>query len=239
MTNISDSYRLQADPEEMAHFRALSAHWWDADGPLKTLHDINPARVAWILKYAALKEKMVLDAGCGGGILSESLAKEGAHVTAIDTEPHAIEAAIAHAKINALKMDYQCTDLENLLEHRAATYDIITCMEMLEHVPNPSEIVAACAQLLKPGGKLFFSTINRTWKAYMLGIVTAEYLINIVPKNTHTYDKLIRPSELAEWAETAGLSVSAISGLSYRPWSRRAVLSTHVDINYLMLCLKT
>lgn len=230
--------------EEISHFATLSEHWWDKTGPLRTLHDINPTRLQFILKHTSLKHQKVLDVGCGGGIFSEALAKEGALVTAIDLESNAIEIAKKHAKTRQLSIDYECTSIEALVEEyqqsktedkQSELYDIVTCMEMLEHVPHPEQIIEACASLLKPQGKLFLSTINRTWKAYGLAIVAAEHLLNLVPKNTHHYDNFIKPSEIAQWLRNEKLSLQALAGLEYNPCSHQASLTDNLDIGYLVM----
>lgn len=225
------------DPEEIAHFDTLSADWWNTQGSLRTLHDINPTRLSFIQQYTSLDQQKVLDVGCGGGILSEALAKAGANVTAIDLSAQAINVAIAHAKTQHLIIDYQCTAVETLLDN-TARYDVITCMELLEHVPQPEQIIHACAALLNPGGKLFLSTINRTWKAYCFAIVGAEYILNIVPQHTHQYDKFIKPSEIAEWLRHNNMSFDALSGLAYNPCLHQASLTDNVDINYMIVATR-
>lgn len=220
------------DTEEIAHFAALANHWWDTHGPLRTLHDINLARLDFISQHSILKGKTVLDVGCGGGILSEALAKSGAQVTGIDQEPQAIQVAINHAKKSKLIINYQCTPIEVLAEG-PERYDIITCMEMLEHVPYPAKIIQSCIQLLKPQGKLFLSTINRTLKAYALTIVGAEYVLNLIPKHTHQYERFIRPSEMAEWLRQHDFDVKAFAGLHYNPCTHSASLTDDLTMNYL------
>lgn len=220
------------DTEEIAHFAALANHWWDVHGPLRTLHDINPTRLAFIAQHTKLNDKNILDVGCGGGILSEALAKAGAHVTGIDQEPHAIQVAINHAKKSNLNIHYQCISVETLVEE-SQKYDMITCMEMLEHVPYPAKIIQSCVQLLKPQGKLFLSTINRTLKAYALTIVGAEYILNLIPKHTHQYERFIRPSEMAEWLRQKDFDIKAFSGLHYNPCTHSASLTDDLTMNYL------
>lgn len=224
--------------EELAHFSKMADEWWNPKGSLRTLHEINPARAEFILKHTTLEDKKVLDVGCGGGILCEALAKEGAWVTGIDLESNAIQAATRHAATSGLAIQYRCVAVEDLLDE-SERYDVITCMEMLEHVPHPQKIIHACANLLKPGGKLFVSTINRTWKAYLSVIVGAEYVLNLLPKNTHHYDQFLRPSQVVEWIREYHLSVEAFAGIEYNPCTHRASLSNNVDVNYLIAAVDT
>lgn len=228
------NYDKNYDTKEIAHFAELANHWWNPTGPLRTLHDINPTRMEFILKHVELKNKKVLDVGCGGGILSEALAREGALVTAVDLESNAIQVATQHAKENALDIHYQCVAVETL-EDESERYDVITCMEMLEHVPDPESIIRSCVALLNPGGKLFLSTINKTWKAYLLVILGAEYVLNLIPKNTHQYDRFIRPSQIVEWVRDNNLTVHAFAGLDYNPCSHQASLTEDLEMNYLVL----
>ncbi len=223
------------DPKELAKFAPLANAWWDKEGPLRTLHHINPARVAFVEQYTSLKQKRLLDVGCGGGILSEALAYKGAQVTGIDLEPHAIDTAKAHALNAHLAIDYQCIDIQAL---NADLFDVITCMDMLEHVPQPELIIKECARLLKPGGYLLLSTLNRTLKAYIGAILLAEYALQLLPKQTHEYQKFIQPAELAHATRAAGLEVIDIQGLTYQPLRKNACLSKNVSINYLMACQK-
>ncbi|MGQ3888264.1 bifunctional 2-polyprenyl-6-hydroxyphenol methylase/3-demethylubiquinol 3-O-methyltransferase UbiG [Legionella sp. CNM-1927-20] len=220
---------------EVAKFAKLSTQWWDIEGDLKTLHDINPTRLAFIKSYTKLAEQTILDLGCGGGILSEALAREGALVTGIDAEHQAIEAAKEHANLNHLNINYVCMPIE---DYEATPFDIITCMEMLEHVSDPHWVIKQCARLLKPGGLLFLSTINRTFKAYAAAIIAAEYLLGLLPKQTHDYDKFIKPAELAAMLRTEGFEVITLKGMTYNPLSRMASLQKSVSINYLMYCRK-
>jgi 2-polyprenyl-6-hydroxyphenyl methylase/3-demethylubiquinone-9 3-methyltransferase len=221
------------DPEEIAKFTQLSSTWWDTEGPLKTLHDLNPIRLQFITNHAMLANQTVLDVGCGGGILSESLAKAGSQVTAIDMDAAALETAKAHAKTSQLNIDYRHQTVESLADSHAHSFDVITCMEMLEHVPDPAAIITACANLLKPEGKLFVSTLNRHPKAYAMAVVGAEYILNLLPRGTHDYQKFIKPSELAGWARDNGLEMVAISGVSYQPFSRQCELTSDVKVNYM------
>lgn len=224
-----------ADSAELARFDALAAQWWDARGPMAPLHHINPARLRYIAqRCGGLDGRRVLDIGCGGGILSEALARAGATVTAIDLAGDAIGAARQHADAAGLQIDYRCVGAEDLAEESAGTFDIVCCLEMLEHVPDPESIVAACARLLRPGGHAVFSTINRNPKAFLLAIVGAEHVLRLIPRGTHEYAKLIRPSELCEWARHAGLVTQELRGLHYNPLLRSARMNDDVSVNYFV-----
>lgn len=223
------------DSREVEKFAKLSSDWWDKDGALKTLHDINPARLAFINQYLDISALRVLDVGCGGGILSESMATKGATVTGIDAEPEAINTATAHAKEQELAIDYICTPIEDYDE---SSFDVVTCMELLEHVLVPQTVINHCARLLKPGGYLFVSTINRTLKAYVAAIVAAEYVFGLLPKQTHDYNKFLKPSELAGMARRAGLEMVGLRGLAYNPLNRMSDLQNSVSVNYLMSFFK-
>lgn len=223
------------DPTEVEKFSKLAANWWDKNGPLKTLHDINPARLQLIAKHVDLNDAHILDIGCGAGILSEALANQGAKVTGIDASKEAIDAAIQHAHEAQLQINYQHVLLEDF---EAPLFDAIICMEMLEHVADPSLIIKHAAQHLKPKGKLFLSTLNRNLKSYLAAIIGAEYILQIVPKQTHDYDKFIKPSELARSVRHAGLDVIDIQGLCYQPLIRQAKLCDDVSVNYFMVCQK-
>ncbi|MEO6171734.1 MAG: bifunctional 2-polyprenyl-6-hydroxyphenol methylase/3-demethylubiquinol 3-O-methyltransferase UbiG [Arenimonas sp.] len=219
---------------EIDKFGALANRWWDENGPQKALHQLNPARLNYVAKLLPLRDKKILDVGCGGGLLSEALAREGAQVVALDLAEELIEIAKLHLYESNVKVDYRLQSVESLAEEIPTQFDAITCMEMLEHVPDPSSILRACAKLLKPGGKLFISTLNRTPAAFAIAIVGAEYLANLLPKGTHEYQKFIKPSELAGWARAEGFNVLDISGLAYNPISGKAWVNDRTDINYLM-----
>lgn len=227
------------DPDEIAKFEALAARWWDKQSEFKPLHDINPLRVNFVDQHAALAGKRVLDVGCGGGILSESMAVRGAEVTGIDMGEAPLKIAKLHGLESGVKVAYQQLTVEQLADEQPESFDIITCMEMLEHVPDPASIVHACARLTKPGGQLFFSTLNRNAKSYIFAIIGAEYLLNMVPKGTHDHSKFIRPSELAGWCRDAGLESGATCGMTYNPLSKQYRLDPHnVDVNYLLQLIK-
>jgi len=221
------------DHAEVAKFDEIAFRWWDANSEFKPLHDINPLRLRYIQKYASLQGKIALDVGCGGGILSEGLAKAGAQVTGIDMAASAIEVAKLHRLESRVDVDYLLITAEELSAQRAGTYDIVTCMEMLEHVPDPGSVVKACASLVKPGGLVFFSSINRNPKAYLHAIIGAEYLLGMLPKGTHDYRKFIRPSELGGWTRSAGLDLLDVSGMGYNPLTRNYNLNKDVSVNYL------
>ncbi len=220
------------DPSEVAKFADRAAEWWDTDGAFRTLHAINPLRLRYIATRVTLAGARVLDVGCGGGILSEALARAGARVTGVDLAEESLAAAREHAAAANLAIDYRSAALEELAAAEAATFDVVTCLEMLEHVPEPERIVAACAALVRPGGAVFFSTINRNLKSFMLAIVGAEYVLGMVPRGTHEYAKLIRPAELARWSRAAGLDVRDLTGLHFNPVTREYVLGGNVDVNY-------
>lgn len=224
------------DAQEIAKFAEHASEWWNTEGPLKTLHDINPARMEFILNHTSLKDLNVLDIGCGGGVLSEAMAEKGALVTGLDVEPEAIAAAKKHAKEKKLKLHYVCQAIETFDDK---DFDVITCMEMLEHVPSPQPIIHHCARLLKPQGYLFLSTINRTFHAYATVILAAEYVLGLLPKQTHDYKKFIKPSELAAMLRQEGLELIAIKGMSYNPINRKATLQENVKANYLLVCRKS
>ena len=222
------------DQHEITKFTNFAATWWDPNGDMKPLHQLNPLRLSYIQQHIALNNKRILDVGCGGGILSESLTKAGAEVTGIDLTPAIIDVAQQHAKQEQLSIQYQCISVEEFAPTQANQFDGITCLEMLEHVPDPTSIVKACATLLKPGGMLFFSTLNRNLKSYLFAIIGAEYLLRLLPIGTHEYGKFIRPSELKQWAATADLSLANLKGIRYNPLTQAFTLSSDTDVNYLM-----
>lgn len=221
------------DQSELDKFAALANRWWDVDGPQRPLHALNPVRLQYVADRAPLRGLRVLDIGCGGGLLSESLAQAGADVTAIDLAPELVKVARLHALETGVSVDYRVQAAEDLAAEQPHSFDVVTCMEMLEHVPDPSAIIAACRTLLKPDGQLFLSTINRTPAAFAVAIVGAEYVARLLPKGTHHYQEFIRPAELSRWLREAGLQLQDVSGMAYEPWRNRARLSRRTDINYL------
>jgi 2-polyprenyl-6-hydroxyphenyl methylase/3-demethylubiquinone-9 3-methyltransferase len=230
---------LNADPHELAKFSELAHRWWDTESDFRPLHEINPLRLDWIDGLAALKGRRVLDVGCGGGILADAMARRGADVLGIDLAGKALKVAQLHAiEAGTPRVAYREIAAEALAADAPESFDVVTCMEMLEHVPDPEAIVAACARLLRPGGWAFFSTIHRNAKAFAFAIVGAEHVLKLLPKGTHEYAKLIRPSELAEWCRGAGLDLAEMRGLEYNPLSRRYRLSSDTSVNYLVACRK-
>ena len=223
---------------ELDKFDDLAQRWWDPRGPQKALHALNPARLGYVAERVQLRDAAVLDVGCGGGLLSEALAQAGAKVTAIDLAPNLLKVARLHGLESGIKVDYREMPVEALAEQAPASFDAITCMEMLEHVPEPASIIEACAKLLKPGGRLFLSTLNRTPAAFALAIVGAEYIARMLPKGTHQYRDFIKPSELARWLRDAGLELEDVSGLMYEPWRNGARVVSRTDINYLACARK-
>jgi len=224
------------DQGEVGKFDQLASRWWDPKSEFRPLHEINPLRLEWINKLAPLAGKKVIDIGCGGGILSESMAALGADVTGIDMAPTPLQVAKLHLKETGLQVDYQQITAEHMAEEHAGEFDVVTCMEMLEHVPDPASVVKACAQLVKPGGMVFLSTINRNPKSFAMAIVGAEYILKLLPKGTHEYAKFIRPSELANWCRSAGLETGDMTGIHYNPLTQRYTLGPGVDVNYLLSC---
>ena len=226
------------DAAELNKFSELAHKWWDKTSEFKPLHDINPLRLNYIDKAVSLKGKTVLDVGCGGGILSESMAIIGAKVTGIDLGEKALKVAQLHSLESGVAVDYQLVSVEVLAEKFPASFDVVTCLEMLEHVPDPASVVAACAKLVKPGGKVFFSTINRNPKAYLFAVIGAEYILNMLPRGTHDYTKFIKPSELAGWMRLAGLQLEHQIGMSYNPITQHYWLGDDVSVNYMMQTVK-
>ncbi len=222
------------DVAEQQQFARLASRWWDMQGEFQALHDVNPARLAYVTSRCELGGQRALDVGCGGGILAESLAASGAEVTGIDVTREVLEVARLHLMESGQQVNYRQITVEQLAAEHTNEFPVITCMEMLEHVPDPASIVAACAKLLKPGGQLFFSTLNRSPLSFALGIVAAEYVLNLVPRGTHRYDRFIRPSELADWCRKAGLAVQDISALHYNPITREARVGGAPRVNYLL-----
>ena len=221
------------DDLEIRKFEALASRWWDPNSEFKPLHDINPLRVNYISQHINLAEKRVLDIGCGGGILAEALAHHGAAVTAIDKAEASLSVAKLHLLESQLDISYLDSTAEEFAEAQPAQFDVVTCLEMLEHVPDPSSVVAACQRLVKPGGLVFFSTINRNPKSYLFAIIGAEYLLNLLPRGTHDYAKLIKPSELATWSRKAHLTLRDQIGMGYNPLTKKYFLQNSVDVNYL------
>ena len=227
-----------ASEAELKKFGALASRWWDPMGPQRALHELNPARLGYIMQRVALRGARVLDVGCGAGLLSEALAREGAQVSALDLAPELIDIAKLHLLESGLTIDYRLQSVESLADEFPASFDAISCMEMLEHVPDPSSVLAACARLLKPGGRIFLSTLNRTPAAFALAIVGAEYVARLLPKGTHQYERFIKPSELAAWLREAGLQLEDVSGLAYDPVRRKAWVNRRTDVNYLACAVK-
>ena len=228
-----------ADPHELDKFSQLAHRWWDPHSEFKPLHEINPLRLEWIDRHANLTGKAVLDIGCGGGILSESMANLGADVTGIDLSEKALGVARLHLLESGKKVDYRMISAEELATQAPGAFDVVTCMEMLEHVPDPTSVIAACSALAKPGGHVFFSTISRNLKAYLLAVIGAEYILQMLPKGTHDYAKFIKPSELSRWAKSVGLEPDELIGMSYNPLTRKYSLGNNIDVNYLVHTVKS
>lgn len=223
---------MNVDPAEVEKFSSLAHRWWDPEGEFRPLHDINPLRLEWIAGHAELAGASVLDVGCGGGILAEAMARRGARVTGIDLSEKALRVAQLHLHESRLDIRYEKSSVEDY----AGEFDIVTCMELLEHVPQPASMVAACARLVRPGGRVFFSTINRNPKSYLFAVVGAEYVLGLLPKGTHDYLRFIKPSELSRWSRAAGLRVEEMTGMTYNPITRRYRLGSDCDVNYLVCC---
>ena len=227
-----------SDPAELAKFSQLAHRWWDPQGEFRPLHEINPLRLAWIERQAPLEARDALDVGCGGGILAEAMARRGARVTGIDLAEKPLKVAQLHLLESRLEVRYELASAEEYAARHAGGFDVLTCMEMLEHVPDPASAVAACARLLRPGGRAIFSTINRNPKAYLFAVIGAEYVLNLLPKGTHDYARFIRPSELAQWCRASGLRILEMTGMQYNPLTRRYRLGPDCDVNYLLCCAK-
>lgn len=230
MTNV--------DHAEIDKFSALASRWWDPDSEFKPLHQINPLRVGWIDALAGLSGKRVVDVGCGGGILAEAMAARGAQVTGIDLAEKSLKVAKLHLFESGLAVDYRCVAVEALAEEAPGSFDVVTCMEMLEHVPDPASVIAACARLVRPGGQVFLSTLNRNPKSWLFAIVGAEYVLNLLPRGTHDWKRFIRPSELARMVRAAGLEMGEIKGMDYNPLTQVYRLGNDTAVNYLMACRK-
>ncbi|MDH0341605.1 bifunctional 2-polyprenyl-6-hydroxyphenol methylase/3-demethylubiquinol 3-O-methyltransferase UbiG [Chromobacterium haemolyticum] len=227
---------INVDETEIDKFSQLAHKWWDMSGEFKPLHEINPLRLGFIDERAAITGKQVLDVGCGGGILAESMASRGAAVTGIDLAKKSLKVAQLHSLESGVAVDYRCVAVEELAEESPASFDVVTCMEMLEHVPDPQSVVRSCASLVKPGGWVFFSTLNRNAKSYLLAVVGAEYVLNMLPRGTHEYARFLKPSELSRMARNAGLDMDAVRGMSYNPLTRIYSLGEDTAVNYLMAC---
>ncbi len=239
LTNIRHAQVMtNADPIELEKFSQLAHKWWDPNSEFKPLHDINPLRLDYIDRNAGLSAKCVLDVGCGGGILSEGMAGAGANVTGIDLSYKALQVAKLHLLESGKQVDYRKIAVEDLAAEQPAHYDVVTCLEMLEHVPDPGSVIAACAKLAKPGGWVFFSTLNRNPKSYLLAVIGAEYILNMLPRGTHDYAKFIKPSELAQSCRDAGLNLVDLIGMSYNPITRTYSLGKNTDVNYIIACRK-
>jgi len=225
---------LNADPSELARFQAAASRWWDPEGEMRPLHDLNPVRLQYVERAGRLNGRSALDVGCGGGLLSEAMARAGARVTGLDLAHELIDVARLHALEDGVSVEYRVESAEQHASAHAGRYDIVTCMEMLEHVPDPASVVAALASLVRPGGDVFVSTLNRTPRAYLLAVLGAEYVLRLLPAGTHSYERFIRPSELLDWGRRAGLVMVDIAGLEYDPFVRSARLSSDARVNYLM-----
>jgi 2-polyprenyl-6-hydroxyphenyl methylase/3-demethylubiquinone-9 3-methyltransferase len=227
------------DADEIEKFEKLASRWWDPNSEFKPLHDINPLRLDYIDRLAPLKDRKVIDIGCGGGLLTEAMAKRGAHVIGIDMGKAPLTIARLHQHESELEIDYRQTTAEQMAATESGSFDTVTCLEMLEHVPDPAAVIAACAQLIKGDGRVFLSTINRNPKAYLFAVIGAEYLLQLLPKGTHDYSKFIRPSEMEKWARAAGLQMTDLTGMSYNLLTREYKLGSDVSVNYLACFCKT
>ena len=229
---------MNADPLEIQKFSELAHRWWDPTSEFRPLHEINPLRLEWINAKVPLAGKRVIDIGCGGGILAESMARKGANVTGIDLSEKALKVADLHSLESSVNVRYKLIAAEAMAAEEAGQYDVVTCMEMLEHVPDPSAIVQACAALVKPGGHIFMSTLNRNPKAYLFAVLGAEYILRLLPKGTHDYDKFITPAELSQFARSAGLDINGMRGMGYNPLTKIYSLNNDTSVNYLMACTR-
>jgi 2-polyprenyl-6-hydroxyphenyl methylase / 3-demethylubiquinone-9 3-methyltransferase len=229
---------MNADPQELAKFSALAHRWWDPSSEFRPLHEINPLRLGWIDSVARLAGKSVLDVGCGGGILAESMARRGARVKGIDLSEKALKVAELHLLESRVAVEYEHASIEDVAARAPGRFDVVTCMELLEHVPDPASMVRACADAVRPGGLVFFSTINRNPKSYLFAVIGAEYILRLLPRGTHDYAKFVRPSELARWCRQAGLEVREILGMTYNPLTRAYALGRDTGVNYLACAAK-
>jgi 2-polyprenyl-6-hydroxyphenyl methylase/3-demethylubiquinone-9 3-methyltransferase len=229
-----EKQNINVDLNEVEKFNKIAHKWWDPSSEFKPLHDINPLRVNYINDLFPLNEKNILDVGCGGGILAESMARLGGNVTGIDQSEIAIKIAKLHAKENNLSIDYKLLNIEDFLKKDTSKFDVITCLEMIEHVPDPASIITSCAKKLKKNGRLYVSTINRNLKAFLFAIVGAEYILNLLPKGTHHYDKFIKPSEVKSWANSLNMNISNITGMTYNPFLKKYSLGSDVSVNYIL-----
>jgi len=238
MNSSAENSAANADPAELKKFSDLASRWWDTSSEFKPLHDINPLRVGWVNDRSKLNGSRVLDVGCGGGILSEAMAQHGGSVTGIDLSEAAISVARLHALESELTVDYHCVAAEDFARQNPAQFDVVTCLELLEHVPDPASTVAACAELVKPGGTVYFSTLNRNPKSWLFAIVGAEYVLQLLPKGTHQHQRFIKPSELDRFCRAANLTLTDMTGMSYNPITREYRLGSDIDVNYMIACRK-
>jgi len=232
------AHETNVDPAELAKFNELAHRWWDPEGEFRPLHQINPLRLQWIAERAPLQGSTALDVGCGGGILAEAMAQRGASVTGIDLGEKALRIAALHQLESGVQVRYESASAEEFAAAHGSEFDVVTCMELLEHVPEPASTVAACARLVKPGGRVIFSTINRNPKAYLFAVIGAEYVLKLLPKGTHDYARFIKPSELTRWCREAGLQPLEMTGLTYQPLTRKYRLGADCDVNYMLCCAR-